>query len=577
MSNVYTVGQYLADRLHQIGVDHLFAIPGDYCAEWVHNYVETNPDIERIGATNELNAGYAADGYARMRGVGAVCVTYSVGAFSLLNAIAGAYVERVPVVVINGAPSPAKRLQFRETGFQWHHLIDDQDTDLRVYQNVTVAAERIEDPDRAPKQIDAALAACLSERRPVYLETLENVYDLPCERPQGRITASDPRSDAHNLEEALEHVRGKLVAADRPLVWAGVEIERYGLQDAFAEWVEAHDLPYVTSLLGKGVLSESNARFAGIFDGNGSPDAVQALVKESDFVLGLGAWMTDENLLGWMLDWTDTTLAYREVVRAGAEVYTAVSLPDLLHGLLDADDAIGPFNGAALAEATRSKTTVDTPDDPDAPTGPDETLTYQGFYDAVSQYVDASTVVMGGTGFNYFGSMSLPTLRQSGYVAQAAYADIGYVTPAAVGVDFAVDDDVRVMVFAGDGGFQMTAQCIGTMVEHNQNPILFVLDNGVYGIEQWLADPAVYGNDEPFYPLSVIPRWNYSALPHAFGGGKGWRVETFGELTDAVQGALDNTDGPSLIQVVIPSKSIPEGAEFKVKAAEHPALSAANP
>lgn len=573
--STYTVGQYLADRLHELGIDHLFAIPGDYCAEWVHKYVEKSPDIQRIGSTNEINAGYAADGYARMNGIGAVCVTYSVGAFSLLNPIAGAFVERVPVVVINGAPGPEKRLQFRETGFQWHHLIDDQDTDLRIYRNVTCAAERISNPERAPGQIDSALRACIMESRPVYLETLEDVYDLPCEPPEDTLDVYPTRrSSPDQKKSAVEAVGNHLSQADSVVVWGGVEIARYGLEDAFEALVETLDVPYVTSLLGKGLLSEDNEHFAGVFDGEGSPDAVKDLIRDVDYVLGLGAWLTDENLLGWMFESGLTTLAYRDVVRdvsavadesprERTKVYTAVGLGDLIAGLQNELTSGSPgFDGVEVAAETRRKVK----EGRERPAmASDDPITYQGFYDFIGDYIEEDTILLGGTGLNFFGSHELPVHSRSGFVTQAAYADIGYVTPAAIGVELGTDEK-RVMVFAGDGGFQMTAQCIGTMSEHELAPIIFVMNNGVYGIEQWLADPAVYGNDEPFYPLAVIQNWNYSQLPEAFGG-KGWQVETYGELETAVKEAIENTGQPSLVEVKVPRKSLPELAEFKVREA----------
>lgn len=547
--SAYTVGQYLVDRLHQIGIEHLFAIPGDYCAEWIQDYVEPGP-IQRIGSTNELNAGYAADGYARQNGVGAVCVTYSVGAFSLLNAVAGSYTERVPVVVINGAPSSAKRLEFRDTGMQWHHLIDDQNTDLRVFSQVTTVAERISDPHLAPGQIDNALRACLTERRPIYLETTEDVYDLPCDRPQGSIAASPRRSDPANAAEALDVVADRLRAAERPLVWAGVELERFGLAGEFARLLDHLGIPYVSSLSGKGVLDEDNPHYVGTFDGPSTPEPVAEVFAEADYVLALGVWLTDENLLGYELPWDTMSLVSRDVVRTGTSVQTLVTLADMVEGLLGLD-GIGPFPDPDV-----SKSAVDL-------TAPDEPLTYQGFYDAVTDLVDASKLVMGGTGFNYFGSAGFRIRRPSGFVSQSTYADIGYVTPAAIGAQLGAGDGARPLVFAGDGGFQMTAQCIGTMAGLGLDPIIFVMDNGVYGIEQWLADPAVYGNDEPFYPLSVLHGWDYSKLPDAFGG-RGWKVTTYGELSAAVEEALAYRDGPSLIQVCVPSKSVPELADWKI-------------
>jgi indolepyruvate decarboxylase len=119
------------------------------------------------------------------------------------------------------------------------------------------------------------------------------------------------------------------------------------------------------------------------------------------------------------------------------------------------------------------------------------------------------------------------------------------------------------MIFAGDGGFQMTAQCISTQTRLKLNPIIFIMDNGVYAIEQWLAGPDVFNSDKPFLPLCELHQWNYSKLADVFGC-SGWRVETYGELQQAVEEAIQNTSSPSIIQVVIPPKSIPENAEWKL-------------
>jgi indolepyruvate decarboxylase len=159
----YTVGQYLVDRLSQLGLGHLFSIAGDYSIEWVNRYVAPSP-IEVIEEVNELNAGFAADGYARLKGIGALCVTYSAGALSAVNAIAGAYVERVPVVLINGTPSVKKTLAFEQTGFSAHHFISGSETDLQSFEHVTAAAVRVDHPDLAPMLIDSALTRASCDR-----------------------------------------------------------------------------------------------------------------------------------------------------------------------------------------------------------------------------------------------------------------------------------------------------------------------------------------------------------------------------------------------------------------------------
>src|SRR5258708_39604326 len=197
-SEEYTVGQYLVDRLYEVGVRHLFSVPGDYTLEWVDGYVVPSNKIKVISEVNELNAGYAADGYARQKGqngIGALCVTYSAGALSAANPIAGAYVERVPVVLINGAPSIKRTLAFEQTGFSSHHFISGRQTNLQVFQYITAASVRIDDPNRAPMLIDYALTQCITERRPVYIELLEDMVDLKCERPKGDLTAAKAMSD----------------------------------------------------------------------------------------------------------------------------------------------------------------------------------------------------------------------------------------------------------------------------------------------------------------------------------------------------------------------------------------------
>src|SRR5919205_1435329 len=202
MNAEYTVGQYLVDRLHQLGLEHLFSIAGDYTIDWVNRYVEPSP-IQVIEEVNELNAGYAADGYARLKGIGALCVTYSAGSLCAVNAIAGAYVERVPVVLINGAPSIKRTLTFEQTGFSAHHFISGRQTDLQVFEYITAATARIDNPDLAPMLIDNVLTRCLTQKQPVYIELLEDMTDLECERPNNPIRPARDMSDEASLEQSI--------------------------------------------------------------------------------------------------------------------------------------------------------------------------------------------------------------------------------------------------------------------------------------------------------------------------------------------------------------------------------------
>lgn len=549
MSDPYTVGQYMVDRLHQVGLGHLFSIAGDYSIRWVNGYVGPSP-IAVIEEANELNAGYAADGYARINGIGALCVTYSAGALSAANAIAGAYAERVPVVLINGTPDIKKTLAFEQTGFSAHHFISGRETDMQAFEHLTAAAVRVDNPDLAGMLIDYALTQCITERRPVYIELLQDMVDMECEPPRGELGPARTMSDDASLEESIATITAMLEKASNPLIWVGIEVDRFGLHEQAAMLLRQLNIPYVTELLSKSVLAEEDALFAGVFDGQASSAEVQSLVEGADFVLALGVWLTDLNTLGWSPEFEKTAFVSFDTVKYGTSFWAQVALAHAIDALIKS----GVSREAAPFPAVTPPATV--PPDPAAP------ITYTGFYEFIPRYVDENTIVGSDASLNYFGSLLVRVPTARAFFAQPSYSSIGYISPAATGVCLAKRTEQRVMVFAGDGGFQMSAQCLSTQTRFGLDPIIFVIDNGVYGVEQWLADPTVFRTDDPFYDSCYLHPWEYSKLAAVFGC-QGWKAATYGELDDAVQGALANTSGPSIIQVVINEKSLPVNAEWK--------------
>ncbi|ARO27968.1 thiamine pyrophosphate family protein (plasmid) [Rhizobium sp. TAL182] len=549
MVDTYTVGQYLVDRLRELGLGHLFSVAGDYSIEWVNSYVEKS-DIQVIEEVNELNAGYAADGYARLKGIGALCVTYSAGSLCATNAIAGSYVEKVPVVLINGAPSIQKTLRFEQTGYSSHHFISGRETDRQVFEYITAATVRIDSPHLAPMLIDYALTQCITERRPVYIELLEDMVDLECTRPSTALKAAPDISDEDSLNQSIAQISERLQNATKPLIWIGVEIDRFGLHDQAERLIRDLKIPYVTELLSKAILSEDNVQFAGVFDGKSSSPYVQSLVKDSDFVLALGVWLTDINDLGWPIDLDKTAFASWDAVKYGTIFNSQVSLADLVNGLIDK-------RLTCKAQSLPAKTARQAPI-----VNPAGEITYQGFYDFIQQQIDGNTIVGADASLNYFGSLLLEVGARRGFIVQSSYSAIGYIGPAATGVSLAKQAKQRLLVFAGDGGFQMTAQCLSTQTRFNLNPIIFVMDNGIYGVEQWLADASVFHGNKPFYNSCILHRWNYSKLAEVFGC-RGWKVDTYGELQDAINAAKENLNSPSIIQVVVPQRSIPNNANWK--------------
>ncbi|MDI4232502.1 thiamine pyrophosphate-binding protein [Bradyrhizobium sp. Arg237L] len=558
MSDQTTVGQYLVDRLLELGLRHLFSIPGDYTIGWMDRYV-TPSEIKVISEVNELNAGYAADGYARQKGqngIGALCVTYSAGALSAANPIAGAYAERVPVVLINGAPSIKKTLAFEQTGYSAHHFISGRQTDLQVFEYITAAAVRVDDPHLAPMQIDYALTQCITERRPVYIELLEDMVDLNCESPTVKLKPAKMKSDGGVLIASIEKVKAALESAARPLIWLGAEIDRFGLEKQAKALIEQLNIPYVTQLMSKAVLPENDPYFIGVFVGKSSSDTVQDLVRDSDFILALGVWLTDINTLGWPPDIDKTAFVSFGTVKFGTYFGPQVSLEDFMEGLLAA--GISP----------RSEPLPQLPGDAGCKIGLDQRITYQGFYDFIPKYITDRTIVGADASLNYFGSLLLKVTAARGYFSQSSYSSIGYIAPAATGICLARASDQkvpdqRVMVFTGDGGYQMTAFCVATQTRFKLNPIIFVMDNGVFAVEQWLADASVFkSSTDKFKDGLDVHRCSYFKMSEVVGC-MGRRVTTYGELETAINEALTKDDIPSIIHVELEPKSIPKNAEWK--------------
>ncbi|WP_249122620.1 thiamine pyrophosphate-binding protein [Pseudoalteromonas sp. M8] len=252
----FTVADHLLWRLKQLGLDKVFQVPGDYVQEFM-TALDNFPGIGAVGDVTELGAGYAADGYARYRGIGAVSVQYGVGTFSVLNAIAGAYVERNPVVVISASPSAENRVDIEETGVLFHHSTGDYSADKKVFENVTVASEILSDPASAPDIIDNALRLAMSEKRPIYLEAWQNVWGAACDKPDGHLVIPRPASNPTMMANLLDKVINRLKEAEKPLVLLGIEITRLGIQREVENLLCNLNIPYTTTTLAKSVLSEA--------------------------------------------------------------------------------------------------------------------------------------------------------------------------------------------------------------------------------------------------------------------------------------------------------------------------------
>jgi indolepyruvate decarboxylase len=520
-----SLGEYLIDRLGALGVRHVFGVPGDFVLRFYD--LLAHSELRVINTCDEQGAGFAADIYARMRGLGAVCVTYGVGGLKLVNTTAQAFAERSPVVVISGAPG----VRERQVHPLVHHKVREFDTQRKVFDEITVAATVLDDPDTAVQEIDGALAAAQYYKRPVYIELPRDVVGLPAIR-RSPPPAIRRESDPAGLREALAEATSRLSAARRPVIIAGVELHRFGLQDAMLAFARATGTPVADTLLGKSVISEQDPLYLGLYQGGMSHEAVRDYVESSDCVLLLGVLLTDLDLGVYTarLDPARCINATFEKLTIAHHTYEHVRFDDFLTGLLAAGLPRRAFDFPRQSQTPAARDSGD-----GAAT---ERITAGQLFHRLSEFLTPDLVVIADPGDAMFGASELLTCQSGDFFAPAYYASLGYAVPAAIGAQLA-RPELRPLVIVGDGAFQMTGMELSTAVRFGLTPIVIVLNNAGYVTERFILDG----------PFNDVTPWDYSKLPAVLGGGLACVVETAAQLDAALQAAREYRDGYYLLDV----------------------------
>src|SRR5712671_2307193 len=329
MKTPLTIGDYLIQQLSRHGVRHAFGIPGDYVLGFYDQLSRSK--LQVINTCDEQGAGFAADAYARVRGLGAVCVTYCVGGLKVANTTAEAFAEKSPVVVISGAPG----MKEREKNPLLHHKVREFDTQKKVFDQLTIASTVLSDPQTAFQEIDRVLHAALRYKRPVYIELPRDVVFVP-----GMLHHKTPRiherSNGKSLRAALAEAEEMINGARKPVILADVEVHRFGLQDQLLKLVNQTNIPVAATVLGKSVIGEQHRAYLGIYEGAMGRDDVRKYVEDSDCVIMLGAFMTDINLGVYTarLDPARSIYATSEKFSIRYHVYEDVRFKDFMRGLL---------------------------------------------------------------------------------------------------------------------------------------------------------------------------------------------------------------------------------------------------
>ncbi len=525
----HTIGSFLFEHLHSRGVRHAFGIPGDFALP-TFRWLERSP-IELITMTHEPSVGFAADGYARIRGLGLACVTYCVGGLNMLNSIAGAYAEKSPVVVVSGGPSATER----KADPLLHHKVKTFDTQRRIYEEVTCANTILLDPRTAAAEIVRVVDAVMASRRPGYIEVPYDIVDMPIEPPRARREAP-PATDAESLAACLEEMAEMINAARQPVILAGVELHRHQVTDLALDIAEHFNIPVAADMLSKSVISETHPLYIGVYGGALSDPVCREYVDGSDCVIMLGTFITDM-FLGIntaRLTRQRSIMATTEHTRVGLHYYDGILFADFLRG----------FRRARIRRRPRLENPNPAVEPvPVQPAERRDLLQAEDVFRIIGLHLDENSAVVSDTGDALLGAIGLRTAQRKEFIAGAYYLTMGFAVPASIGV-MAADPRKRVFAIVGDGAFQMTGMELSTAAQRGMAPIVILLNNDGYGTQRIIMDGKF--ND--------IRRWEYTEVCDVIRAGRPYVVHTKGELDDALTEAVGLRE-IALIEVCLPRDS----------------------
>jgi indolepyruvate decarboxylase len=521
-----TVIEHVLSRLRDIGVKDVFGVAGDFAFP-IDDAVTNSREMRWIGSSNELNAAYSADGYARIHGVAAVCTTYGVGELSAINGIAGAYTEHLPIFHLVGMPAS----QTQEARRLVHHTLGNGEFDL--YYKMTepvVCARAIMTPENCAAETERLIAAALYHRRPVYMAFPTDYATSPVIGQAEPL--SKPVSNPATLDAAVQAVLKTIDEARTACIIPGLLVSRLGLAGQVSEFVEKSNLPFATMFADKGVLDETLPQYIGMYDGKLMNEEVRAFVEGCDLVLGIGAALTDFNSGSFTaeIDRSKSINILHHEVRVGQALYRDIEMIDLIAALSArvSPKEIKSSRAEGLGNPTGSRSDKITP----------------GYlYPRWQEMLKEGDIIIAETGTGSMGLAFADLPKGSIFHNQTLWGSIGWATPAAFGAALAAPDR-RVILITGDGSHQLTAQEVGQFFRFGLKPIIFLLNNDGYLIERLLCEnPESYYND--------LAKWKYHKLPEALGC-EGWltaRVTSCGELDDLI-GQAERSETGVYIEVV---------------------------
>ncbi|WP_405584469.1 alpha-keto acid decarboxylase family protein [Streptomyces sp. NBC_01190] len=532
-----TIGDFLLRRLREAGISHLFGVAGDYNLQLLLQ-MENSDDFTWAGNCNELNAAYAADGYARLNGISGLVVTHGVGAWSAINGVAGAYSEHVPVVCVCGSV-PLKALDRK---LLMHHTSGDSEYDdvMRGYTQVTAAQARLT-PQNAVTEIDRLITTAWQRKLPVYLEVPSDISYLDVEVPEEPLRLTMPASDPERLSTCADAIVARLANAGSPAILLDIDADRFDVAGEVVELADKMRLPIAVMNTVKGLIDETSPRFLGLYAGAGSKPEVRETVENSDGLLAIGVRRVDTTSGSF----SDALPAGRidargDAVDIGSDNYQGVYLKELIREVVNkAPSRSSGYSRQAEKAQGPSSAVMSSP------------LTQAAYWSIVQDFIREGDVLISEDGTSEAGCWGLQLPPKCPIVTQAVWGSIGYSVGSLLGTLMAAPER-RHLLFVGDGSFQLSAQEVSTILRHDLKPIIFLINNGGYTVERTICGKKGKFND--------VANWAYAELPKVLHPGTTARtfvVKTPGELKEAlaaphdgmifIEAVMDKFDAPPLI------------------------------
>ncbi|KAL7917536.1 thiamine diphosphate-binding protein [Trichoderma austrokoningii] len=558
------LADYLFTRLRQLGVESVHGVPGDFNLTML-DHVEP-AGLNWVGNTNELNAAYAADGYSRIKGLGAIVTTFGVGELSAINAITGAYAEFAPVVHIVGIPSR----QIQEERLKVHHTLNDGEFRRfsQMHAQVTIAQTRLWDPTTSAEQVDNILTQCLLHCRPVYLELPVDMVDalVSGDRLQTPIRMPEPQPTP-NLDDVLHKIISKIGVANQPVIYVDGESRPLRIVAEMQRFISMTKWPTLTSPFGKGLVDETEPNFIGVYQGKFGSKTVYDFVAQTDLALCFGPHYSGTNTYMWnSIPQSKETIEFTTSgVKIGSEFYRDVSPKLVLSHLLKVLDVSKIKVYSSLLNLPKYELLAPS----SIPAG--DIIKQDKVWKVLGNLIQPGDIVMGETGTPGFGVREMPMQKHCRVFSHVTWLSIGYMLPAAQGAALAQKEliaaskwhninSAKTILFIGDGSFQMTVQEISTMIKHNLDVVIVLINNDGYSIERFIHGRKQRYND--------VARWRYIEAPSFFGAPKDTftaSAQTWSELSNILERyKINKPEGLSMFEVVMEREDAPPGQLQKV-------------